>query len=126
MDAYIMSLITFCAGLLLGNRLAIGRDKRKEFNAAAQPIRGWLIKESKKSSHINDWSDIRWPSDIDIDKFISCLPILRRRGFIKAYKHQEKVRDEQEARTDTGAVFYKDPEVIIEAVKKCLPYTKRR
>lgn len=37
--------VSFLTGLLIGNRLAIGRDKRKEFNEAACPIREVLLQQ---------------------------------------------------------------------------------
>lgn len=36
LDSSVTSFLTFLLGLALGHWLAIGRDKRKEFNAAAQ------------------------------------------------------------------------------------------
>lgn len=39
MTAGLLSFFTFLLGLLLGNRLAISRDKRKEFNDAVMPVR---------------------------------------------------------------------------------------
>lgn len=34
----LISILTFLAGLYIGNRQAIGRDRRKEFNEAAEPV----------------------------------------------------------------------------------------
>ncbi|WGM00035.1 hypothetical protein [Arsenophonus nasoniae] len=34
----LISLLTFFLGLYIGNKHAIGRDKRQEFNARAEPI----------------------------------------------------------------------------------------
>lgn len=34
----LISILTFLAGLYFGNRQAIGRDRRKEFNELAEPI----------------------------------------------------------------------------------------
>jgi hypothetical protein len=38
MEMELLSLLTFFIGLFVGNRFAIGRDKRKEFNQATSPI----------------------------------------------------------------------------------------
>ncbi|MGO4744014.1 hypothetical protein [Serratia quinivorans] len=38
-------LVTFALGLYFGNKYAIGRDKRKEFNDIAVPLRVGLIKQ---------------------------------------------------------------------------------
>ena len=34
----LISILTFLAGLYIGNKQAIGRDRRKEFNEAAEPV----------------------------------------------------------------------------------------
>ncbi|TDB57223.1 hypothetical protein [Photorhabdus khanii] len=54
-----ISVITFIAGLYVGNKQAIGRDKRKEFNALAEPIiesfdimLRWLELRSFTSAHV--------------------------------------------------------------------------
>ena len=39
MDNPLVSALTFLLGLALGHWLAVGRDKRKEFNAAAEKFR---------------------------------------------------------------------------------------
>lgn len=41
----IVGLLTFLLGLILGHRLSLGRDKRKEFNEIATPIRANLLKQ---------------------------------------------------------------------------------
>lgn len=38
-------LITFALGLFFGNKYALGRDKRKEFNDIAVPLRVGLLKQ---------------------------------------------------------------------------------
>jgi hypothetical protein len=42
-EASIVSLLTFLVDLLLGHRLQLKRDHRKEFNVAAKPIRQWAL-----------------------------------------------------------------------------------
>jgi hypothetical protein len=41
----IVGLATFSVGLFWGNQQAIGRDKRKEFNDVALPVREQLLKQ---------------------------------------------------------------------------------
>ena len=45
MEPNLFSLLTFLLGLFLGHRLTLWRDRRKEFNDIAQPIRDVLLKE---------------------------------------------------------------------------------
>lgn len=119
MNNYLFSLLTFLAGLLLGNRMAIGRDRRKEFNVVALSIRSWLIEEAKKPDPYS-----KRPSNIEIDIFTSYLPICKRKGFRKAYSQQEEERKRLVTTDNYGQTFYKDEKPIIMAVNKCLPYTR--
>jgi len=43
MSALAWSAFSFFLGLLLGHRLALGRDKRKEFNELAAPLQEWVF-----------------------------------------------------------------------------------
>ncbi len=57
LTALAISTVTFLIGLVGGNRLAIGRDRRKEFNTAIEPIRGMLIKERARPSPMSPSPD---------------------------------------------------------------------
>jgi hypothetical protein len=117
----LFSLLTFFAGLFIGHRLAIVRDKRQEFNDAARPIREWLIRQAKHPSAYT-----QRPSDAELDEFISYLQIWRRRGFRRAYKNLQTKREQCKYRDSFGQVLYSDEASIIDAINKCLPYTKRK
>jgi hypothetical protein len=43
-----VGLVTGLIGLLIGNRMAIGRDRRKEFNSFIEPIRILLLRERER------------------------------------------------------------------------------
>ena len=114
-----LALLTFLIGLLVGHRTALWRDRRKEFNDAAAPVRSYLLAESKEPSPYR-----QWPSADELDLFEQCLG-WQRRGFRKAWCYQQQVRDEQ---TQDGAGFtsFKEPGKIGQAVKRCLGYTALR
>ncbi len=120
MEPYLFSLFTFFAGLWLGNRLAIGRDRRKEFNEAAHPIRCWLLGESQSPSPYTER-----PSAMQIDMFMSYLPAWKRIGFRRRYERQDRERKKAEAQDSMGSVFFKEEKRIMDAVNGCLKYTKR-
>jgi len=117
----VISLLTFFLGLIIGNRLAISRDRRKEFNDFAQPIRSWLLSE------LDDPSPYRKvPSEIEIDSFVHYLPIWKRRKFKVYLTELKKVCEENSYQDDYGQVFYQNEEDIKTIVNKCLSYTKKK
>lgn len=108
-------------GLLVGNWLAIGRDKRKEFNEAAQPIRAWLLSEVEQPSPYSPP-----PNVVQIDAFVSYLPFWKRRGFLKAYKRQDCARRDAVETDSYGQSSYKDDNHIKKWLNTLLRYTKKR
>lgn len=121
MDLVLLNLVMFLAGLLVGNRLAIGRDKRKEFNETAQPIRAWILREVEQPSPYTPR-----PNTVEIDAFISNLPFWKRSGFRRVDKRQKSARKDATEQGLAGCVFYKDDNHIKEGLNKLLRYTKRR
>ena len=125
MTTAVVSVVTFVLGLLLGHRLAIGRDKRKEFNEAALPIRGWLIEQD------NRLQDGRFdhyegsPSPLQMDTFVSCLSARERDRFVAVL---EDYREETSKGGSTayGAMVYENPDAIRQAIHGLIPFTNRR
>lgn len=75
-QASTVSLLTFALGLFLGHRLTLWRERRKEFNAAAMPIRRWLLDLAESPSPFR-----RQPSNIEMDAFLSRLSRWKRNKF---------------------------------------------
>ena len=121
MNSVLISLLTFLVGLFVGNRLAIDRDKRKEFNEAAQPIRDWLLNEVAQPSPYR-----HLPNVVQIDTFVSYLPFWKRRSFRKAYTRQDCARQDVMEKDSMGSVFYKDDSYLKECLNALLPYTEKR
>jgi hypothetical protein len=121
LNSVLLSLLTFFVGLFVGNRLAIGRDKRKEFNEAAQPIRAWLLKEVGQPSPYSPR-----PNSIQIDAFASYLQFWKRYRFLESYKRQDCARQDAMEQDSIGSVFYRDDKYIKECLNALLRYTKRR
>ena len=108
-------------GYFVGNRLAIGRDKRREFNALIDPVRSSLIGER---SHPGGF---KTPSDITFLKISESLPFWKRRRFdraVKAYKNSKG--SENKEKDGMGGFSWIDESIIVHAVDNLLSYLKPR
>jgi hypothetical protein len=117
----IVGLITFFLGLILGHRLSLGRDKRKEFNDAAAPIREWILYEIDlfdTSAYNNPEPDI-----IQLDIFVNCLHWWHRKRFRDVYEKQKNARNKIYQK---DGMFYRDNEAIVKYLHACLSYTNRK
>lgn len=117
----LLSFLTFLLGLLLGNWLAIGRDKRKEFNEAVTPIRGWLLRARDKPSPYD-----RWPSEQEVDRFIHYLLPWQRSGFKKRLRRYQQLHSTLQIQDSVGQVFYSENLAIREELNGLFKYTKPR
>lgn len=120
MNPYLLSFLTFCLGLFLGHRLALWRDRRKEFNEIAQPLREVLLKERDRASPL-----VKGLGVIEADRLESLLPFWRRRAF----RNDWKVYCESKKSTfcdSIGQSYYKNTESIVTHIDNILRYTKRK
>jgi cbb3-type cytochrome oxidase subunit 3 len=122
MTTGLIGLLTFLLGLILGNWLAIGRDKRKEFNDAAAPVRAWLLKVKDDPS-----PSASWPTDQQRDLFVSCLPWWRRRSF---RQHWEAYREAHHAALNqdpsTGDTSYNRNSIVKRELAALFRFTNRQ
>ena len=122
MTTTLVGFLTFLLGLLLGNWLAIGRDKRKEFNEAAAPIRGWLLNSKNSPAPSGPW-----PTEQQRDLFISCLPWWHRTAFKNHWKLYVQAHNAViEQNPTTGDVSYRSDSEIKEQLAKLLTFTDRK
>jgi hypothetical protein len=120
-NAAVVSLLTFFLGLIIGNRLALNRDRRKEYNNFVQPIRSWLLLELKDPSPYR-----AEPSRMEMDNFIHYLPMWKRKKFQDYLNDLKKIQEQNSYVNDVGQVFYENEEDIKTIIKKCLSYTKKK
>jgi len=116
----VVSIVTFFLGLLLGHWLALGRDKRKEFNEAAQPVRDWLLRQEDRPSVY-----AHGPSALEMDTFTSCLKPRTRKRFDAAMATY-RTESERSGSNAFGEWLHEDPEAFRQAVRRLMPFAERR
>lgn len=118
----IISLATGLIGLLVGNWQAIGRDKRKEFNAIAERITIVLLKAREQLSPYAEW-----PDKMDIHFFREALPSLRRRRFDAVLRTYKQVHDDVKSTEDEyGSTSYKNTNLVANCIDRLLRLTRQR
>jgi hypothetical protein len=114
------SFLSFCLGLVLGHRLTLWRDRRKEFNEVALRIRTGM------KARLADLRPFHAKLEADdIELFVHLLGWRKRRGFEKAWANYE-LKCKDLGRTGLGDVYYKDTDTLADAIRKVLPYTSLR
>lgn len=119
--AAVLSLLTFLMGLLLGNWLAVTRDRRKEFIEVAQRVRQNLLAErSKKSPYSSRMTEV----DVDLLDRMFYWRLTRHRFRKAIARYQAAHQDtEQDA---SGQVHYRNPNMIVAAIDDILRFTEPR
>jgi len=100
-----LSWLTFFLGLGLGHWLALGRDKRKEFNDKAIEL------HSKLYDYIKHENNSFLPSNKELDLFASYVPLYKR----YRYKYHVKLFDNS-VKSDSSSFSY-DPRTGVTTIK---------
>lgn len=122
-NAELFTCIGFLAGTLLGNWLAIGQEKRKEFNQIADPL-------SEALTQVREFSTC--DNTLDFFMFKRVLNRWELFRFNKCLKNYERAKEkaEPEPYDNSGIILsggrYKDTKDIVAAIDKLLTFTKRR
>jgi hypothetical protein len=123
MDVIITAVVSFAVGVAVGwsgHWLALRRDKRKEFNDAALPVRQWLLGHAKCPDVYADR-----PSAIQLDRFESYLSRGKRTRFEAELRNLEAML--QDFHSDKyGQPILNDPASLQESAEKLLPFTELR
>ncbi|MBX3652757.1 MAG: hypothetical protein KF686_01130 [Ramlibacter sp.] len=114
-DPLLFNALAFLVGLIAGHWIALGRDKRQEFNAAVKPIREGIINAD------------RMPSETEIDYIAQYMSIFKRRSLRNAINRCDKKREEQTAHDPLyGSIVYKDYEGFRKTAKEVLVHLNYR
>jgi hypothetical protein len=116
----VVPLITFVVGLLAGNYHALWRDRRKEFNTAAAPIREWIIRQ------VEARGPYPRPTAVQMDAFEQCLSRRELERFRRAcidFDHADACERQQDS---SGQVRYINVERVERATRALMPFTDRR
>lgn len=108
-----LHLLTFLLGYFFGHRLALGRDRRKEFNEAAAPIRAALTPIADGVGLIS-----RWPTAAELDAFTQRLPRWQRRGFGEAWGDYDYAMHEPGNSNEA----HEPPAQVRAAAQRCLRF----
>src|SRR5208337_4981111 len=106
----------------IGNRLAIDRDRRHEFNSLIDPLRHDLLGMRNYPS-----SNLKGTWMISCTLIREKLPFWKRKGFDRAIENYKKSKgDENLDPNGSGGFSYKDPARIVLAVNDLLKFLKPR
>ncbi len=115
---------TAAIGFLAGHFLAIGRDRRKEFNEAAGVIYRKLIEERRNPNPFNFG-----PTDSEFDVFGQHLSARKRSSFYNAIGKYNKAKEGADIGSYEGVIgggHYTNPSLIVKEIDNLLKFTKRR
>jgi hypothetical protein len=116
--AILSSLLTGLIGLLVGNRLAIDRDKRKEFNSLAKPIRTLLMREGENATPFSESTD-----RVTFMLYREQLPFWKQKVFDLALQNYRNSKGEQNQKRDAmGGVSYKNQTIVVENINRLLKF----
>lgn len=115
-DFNAISLIAFLVGLFLGNRLAIDRDKRREWNDLIEPVRAILFEERQTLSPVCEK-----PTVVAIERIREKFFLWKRRRFDMAVQqYQESTAENNMAQLSWGVLAYRNEQAVLHAINDLL------
>jgi hypothetical protein len=118
----LMGALGFLAGTLVGNWIAIGRDRRREFNDAVKPMRAHIISVRDRPHAMQGLL----LSGSEIDFIQHHMRPFRWRRFMRAVKDYERCHDQQAVQDETGAYSYVNPAAVSACASNVLRYLRLR
>ena len=122
----ITGLLGTFVGLILGNRLALGRDKRREFNETASPIFEILEKQkiaAKSGSFPNSANAFSENSIIQLKQHISSN---EGKGLDSSMEEYEAAKQDCGNFNSGGYYEFSNPQVLIDAIENLQQYVRRK
>lgn len=117
-----INLAVFLSGLFIGNRLAIGRDRRREYNAVAERLRKELTQFLERPDPYRSF-----PSRTELSEFALFLSVLQRRRFQVAVDECfHAMSGTNQVRDSVGQVHFDQEQVVEASVRKLLKYVRRK
>lgn len=120
----LFGVLTALIGFFCGHRVALWRDRRKEFNEVADILFRALLTEKKGMAGPSPL--VAGPSIEDFHVFRRHLGWLRRRQFDIALRDYQKAKGpENHTRNVVGDVFYEDDLRVSYAINRLIEFTER-
>jgi hypothetical protein len=109
-------------GAWLNHYFSGSRDRRKEFNEAAEVLSVKLIKERNNASPFD-----HSPTDVEFEIFSQHLPFWKRGSFNRCVEKYKKTKtDNRYTSSEYGDISYHDKNLIVSACSELLKFTKRK
>ncbi len=115
------ALLTFLLGFVISHFTAIWRDRRKEFNAAAAPIRAYLLAQMEQPTLVSGK-----PTDVEMDLFRQHLSGRQYDQFTRAWASLSVTRADQYEGQENGEDRFRDLAPVLKATVECLRFTGMR
>lgn len=117
--------ICFVLGAYIGHRFSLGRDRRKEFNAAADVVRGKL---RIQKSIIGGGGTPSFKSNVTSSEYNALLDVTTNRRKRSLHDAWQKYQQSQEGADDfMGGVFHEvSPQISLGAVEGLMPFADRK
>ncbi|MFO7970460.1 MAG: hypothetical protein R6U40_01775 [Desulfobacterales bacterium] len=121
----IIKILIFLFGMVIGNWLAIGRDKRKEFNEIADAVYSALDKEAANIR--GNGAVVDGPDYAALSNLRRRLPFYNKNKFNNAVENYKKQKSEKNWKQDGyGQAFYIQPENVLSSIDELKKYTNRK